>query len=142
MMGGMAYMTGPVGQPLRAGASVIDVRGGMFGAMGIITALYEREKTGQGKFVKASLFETTAFFMGQHMAYASLADHKVPPMPARVSAWAVYRTFKTKDESQVFIGIISEKHTIHRAVTFDLEKGEVEFKNAKQSFAKSRAPKM
>ena len=39
MMGGLAYMTGPPGQPLRAGTSVIDVQGGMFGALGIIAAL-------------------------------------------------------------------------------------------------------
>ena len=110
MMGGLAFMTGPPGQPLRAGTSIIDVTGGMFGAMGAITALYDRERTGKGTYIKSSLFETTAFIMGQHMAYASLTDGPVPPMPARVSAWSVYKLFETKDDQQVFIGIISEKH--------------------------------
>ena len=110
MMGGLAYMTGPPGQPLRAGTSIIDVSGGMFGAMGAITALYDRERTGKGTYIKSSLFETTAFIMGQHMAYATLTDGPVPPMPARVSAWSVYKLFETKDGQQVFIGIISEKH--------------------------------
>ena len=84
MMGGLAYMTGPPGQPLRAGSSVIDIGGGMFGVLGILSALLQRERTGEGRFLKSALFETTAFFMGQHMAYASTSDEPVPPMPARV----------------------------------------------------------
>ncbi len=110
MMGGLAYMTGPPGQPLRAGTSIIDIGGGMFGAMGIITALYERERTGQGKFIKAALFETTAFFMGQHMAYSALTDGDVPPMPARVSAWSIYRIFETQDGESIFVGVTSDRH--------------------------------
>lgn len=110
MMGGLAYMTGPPGQPLRAGTSIVDITGGMFGAIGVLLALYERRQTGKGSFVKSALFETTAFVMGQHMAYAALTEGPVPPMPARVSAWSIYRLFGTKDDEQVFIGIISEKH--------------------------------
>ncbi len=68
MMGGLAYMTGRSGDPLRAGTSVIDITGGMFGFIGILMALYERERTHKGKFVQAALFETTAFLMGQHLA--------------------------------------------------------------------------
>jgi crotonobetainyl-CoA:carnitine CoA-transferase CaiB-like acyl-CoA transferase len=110
MMGGLAYMTGRPGDPLRAGTSIIDITGGMFGYIGILQALYEREKTGKGNFVKAALFETTAFLMGQHMAYAALSTEPVPPMPARVSAWSIYKTFDTADGEKVFVGIISEKH--------------------------------
>ena len=110
MMGGLAYMTGRPGDPLRAGTSIVDITGGMFGYIGILLALYERQTTGQGKFVKSALFETTAFLMGQHMAYAAITQSPVPPMPARVSAWSIYRIFDTADYSQVFVGIISEKH--------------------------------
>jgi crotonobetainyl-CoA:carnitine CoA-transferase CaiB-like acyl-CoA transferase len=110
MMGGLAYMTGPSGSPLRAGTSIVDITGGMFGAMGVILALYDRERTGKGTFVKSSLFETVAFVMGQHMAYAAIIQEPVPPMPERVSAWSVYKLFETRDDDQVFIGIISEKH--------------------------------
>ena len=110
MMGGLAYMTGRAGDPIRAGTSIVDITGGMFGHIGILLALYEREKTGTGKYVKTALFETCAFLMGQHMAYASQIDHPVPPMPSRVNVWSVYRTFETQDEDSVFIGIISEKH--------------------------------
>jgi crotonobetainyl-CoA:carnitine CoA-transferase CaiB-like acyl-CoA transferase len=109
MMSGLAYMTGEPGKPMRAGTSIIDMGGGMFGLIGILTALYIREKTGEGTFLKTSLFETAAYFMGQHMAYGALTDEPVPPMPARVSAWSIYRVFQTQD-GPIFIGIISEKH--------------------------------
>ena len=110
MMGGLAYMTGREGDPLRAGTSVIDITGGMFGYIGILQALYEREKTGEGGLVKAALFETCAFLMGQHMAYSSQIDYEIPPMPSRVSAWSIYKVFDTKDDDKAFIGVISEKH--------------------------------
>ena len=119
MMGGLAYMTGPVGQPLRAGTSVIDITGGMFGVIGILSAIYERELTGKGKFVKSALFETTAFLMGQHMAVSALTGTPVPPMPARVSAWSIYKTFESKDGEQVFVGIISEKHWERFCLVFE-----------------------
>jgi crotonobetainyl-CoA:carnitine CoA-transferase CaiB-like acyl-CoA transferase len=119
MMGGLAYMTGRPNDPLRAGTSIVDITGGMFGYIGILTALYERALTGRGKFVKAALFETTAFLMGQHMAYSALTDVPVPPMPARVSAWSVYRIFETADDNSVFVGIISEKHWERFCIAFD-----------------------
>ncbi len=119
MMGGLAYMTGPIGQPLRAGTSVIDITGGMFGVIGTLSALYEREITGKGKFVKSALFETTAFLMGQHMAVSALTGVPVPPMPARVSAWSIYKTFESKDNQQVFVGIISEKHWERFCISFE-----------------------
>jgi len=109
MMGGLAYMTGPPGQPLRAGASVIDVKGGMFGALGILGALLQRKETGEGQKVIASLFESTVFLMGQHMAQYAVTGEAAAPMPARISAWAIYQVFETKDDDLVFVGIVSDK---------------------------------
>jgi len=108
MMGGLAYMTGPPGRPLRAGSSIIDVTGGMFGAMGVLAALYEREQSGKGKRITASLFETTVFLVGQHMAQKSVTGQVAAPMPARTSAWAIYQLFDTKDGEQVFVGVVSD----------------------------------
>ncbi|MEP3890270.1 MAG: CaiB/BaiF CoA-transferase family protein [Hellea sp.] len=108
MMGGLAYMTGPPGRPLRAGSSVIDVTGGMFGAMGVMAALNERHSTGKGKHVSAALFETTVFLVGQHMAQKAVTGHAAAPMPARVSSWAIYQLFDTKDDEQVFVGVVSD----------------------------------
>lgn len=107
MMGGLAYMTGPPGRPLRAGASVIDVTGGMFGVIGILAALEERHRTGRGQKVTASLFETTIYLVGQHMAQYAVTGTPAAPMPARVSAWAIYDVFETRDDP-VFIGVVTD----------------------------------
>lgn len=107
MMGGLAYMTGPPGKPLRAGASVIDVTGGMFGVIGVLAALEERHRTGKGQKVVASLFETTAYLVGQHMAQYAVTGTPAAPMPARVSAWAIYDVFQTRDDP-VFIGVVTD----------------------------------
>jgi crotonobetainyl-CoA:carnitine CoA-transferase CaiB-like acyl-CoA transferase len=108
MMGGLAYMTGPPGRPLRAGASVIDVTGGMFGVIGILAALEERHRTGRGRKVASSLFETTVYLVGQHMAQKAVTGEAARPMPVRVSAWAIYDVFETADGEQVFVGVVSD----------------------------------
>ena len=107
MMGGLAYMTGPPGRPLRAGASVIDVTGGMFGVIAILAAVEQRHRTGRGQKVQASLFETTVYLVGQHMAQKAVTGQAAAPMPARVSAWAIYDVFETADEP-VFIGVVTD----------------------------------
>lgn len=108
MMSGLAYMTGPPGRPLRAGASVIDVQGGMFGAVGVLAALLERERTGRGRKVTAALFESAVFLVGQHMAQYAVTGAAAAPMPARISAWAVYEVFETADHESVFVGVVSD----------------------------------
>jgi crotonobetainyl-CoA:carnitine CoA-transferase CaiB-like acyl-CoA transferase len=107
MMGGLAYMTGPPGRPLRAGSSVIDVTGGMFGVIALLAAIEERHRTGRGQKVQASLFETTVYLVGQHMAQEAVTGAAAAPMPARISAWAIYDIFETKDHP-VFIGVVSD----------------------------------
>ena len=107
-MAGLAYMTGPPGQPLRAGASVVDIMGGMFAVIGIQAALRERERTGRGQLVKSALFESTAFLMMQHMAGQAVTGRAPPPMPAREGAWAIYEPFETEDGEQIFVGLTSD----------------------------------
>ncbi len=119
IMGGLAYMTGPSGRPLRAGTSIVDITGGMFGVIGILSALRERDQTGKGTFVRSALFETTAFLMGQHMAHSSISGGPIPPMPERVSAWSIYQTFESSDGEPVFIGIISDRHWQRFCTCFD-----------------------
>ena len=101
-MAGLAYMTGPPGQPLRAGTSVVDIMGGTFAVIAIQAALRERERTGRGQFVKSALFESTAFLMAQHMAGQAMTGRAPPPMPAREGAWAIYEPFATADGEQIF----------------------------------------
>ena len=121
MMGGLAYMTGPPGRPLRAGASVVDVTGGMFGAMGVLAALEQRHRTGKGQHVTSSLFESTVFLVGQHMAQYVVTGSPAAPMPVRISAWAVYDIFETVDNDAVFVGVVSDSQwlTFCRDFGFD-----------------------
>jgi crotonobetainyl-CoA:carnitine CoA-transferase CaiB-like acyl-CoA transferase len=108
MMGGLAYMTGPSGRPLRAGASVIDIMGGMYGVIGIQAALREREQTGRGQQVSAALFETTVHAVAQHMAQFAVTGEPPLPMPDGFRAWSVYDIFETADNDQIFIGVVSD----------------------------------
>jgi crotonobetainyl-CoA:carnitine CoA-transferase CaiB-like acyl-CoA transferase len=103
-------MTGPPGQPLRAGASVVDIMGGMFAVIGVQAALRERERTGHGQMVKSALFESTAFLMMQHMAGEVVTGKPMPPMPSRDGAWAIYEPFPTADGAQIFLGLTSDGH--------------------------------
>jgi len=107
-MAGLAYMTGPPGQPLRAGASVVDIMGGMFAVIGLQAALRERERTGRGQLVKSALFESTSFLMMQHMAGETVTGKPMPPMPSRDGAWAIYEPFATADGEQIFVGLTSD----------------------------------
>ncbi|MEA1648073.1 CaiB/BaiF CoA-transferase family protein [Nitrospirillum sp. BR 11164] len=122
MMGGLAYMTGPPGRPLRAGSSVVDITGGMFGVIGILAALLRRQQTGRGGAVKCSLYETTAFLVGQHMAQQAVTGKAAQPMPVRLSAWAVYDVFETKREGeQLFVGVVSDAQWQAFCAAFGLE---------------------
>ena len=107
MMGGLAYMTGPPGRPLRAGASVIDITGGMFGVIAIQAALEERHRTGKGQKVQSALFETTVYLIAQHMAQMAVTGQAAAPMPARLSVWAIYDVFETRD-LPIFIGVVTD----------------------------------
>jgi len=109
MMGGLSYMTGPIGRPLRAGTSVNDIMGGMFGAIGVLAALRERELTGKGQEVQSALFENCVFLSSQHMQQYLMTGEPPPPMPSRVSAWSVYDVFTLDEGEQLFIGAVSDK---------------------------------
>ena len=108
MMGGLAYMTGPEGRPLRAGASVNDIMGGMFGAIGALAALAQREKTGRGQQVQAALFENNVFLVAQHMMQFAVTGQPAAPMPSRISAWGIYDVFTVKNGEQVFLAVVSD----------------------------------
>jgi crotonobetainyl-CoA:carnitine CoA-transferase CaiB-like acyl-CoA transferase len=108
MMGGLAYMTGGRFGPLRAGASVNDVMGGMFGAIAILAALHQRHQTGQGQYVQSALYENNAFLMAQHMMEGLATGKPVSPMPDRVRAWAIYDNFKTREGELVFVGVVTD----------------------------------
>jgi len=108
MMGGLAYMTGRPGDPLRAGSSVNDIMGGMFGAIGVLGALVQRGITGRGMEVQSALFENNVFLVGQHMLQYAITGHAAEPMPNRISAWGVYDVFTVKGGEQIFLAAVSD----------------------------------
>jgi crotonobetainyl-CoA:carnitine CoA-transferase CaiB-like acyl-CoA transferase len=108
MMGGLAYMTGRPGDPLRAGTSVNDIMGGLFGAIGCLGALIQRGITGRGMEVQSALYENNVFLMGQHMLQYAMTGRHPAPMPARDNPWAIYDVFTVKDGEQIFLAAVSD----------------------------------
>ena len=119
MMSGLAYMTGPPGQPLRAGTSITDILGGTYGALGILAALRERDKTGQSQHVQTGLFETATYMVAQHLAHAASRNEPLEPYPGQMRAWAIYRLFETCDDRMVFVGVTSDQHWRHFCEVFN-----------------------
>ena len=120
MMGGLAYMTGRPGDPLRAGSSVNDIMGGMFGAMGAMAALAQRAVTGKGQEVQSALFENNVFLVAQHMMQFAVTGQAAAPMPSRISAWAVYDVFTVKGGEQIFLAVVSDTQWALFCKAFDL----------------------
>jgi crotonobetainyl-CoA:carnitine CoA-transferase CaiB-like acyl-CoA transferase len=108
MMGGLAYMTGLPDRPLRVGSSVNDIMGGMFGAIGILAALRERETTGRGKLIRSALYENTVFLVAQHMAQLAITGEEPPPMAVKKPAWGIYDIFGTADADRLFVGVVTD----------------------------------
>jgi crotonobetainyl-CoA:carnitine CoA-transferase CaiB-like acyl-CoA transferase len=108
MMGGLAYMTGRPGDPLRAGSSVNDIMGGMFGAIGAMAALMQRQQTGLGQEVESALFENNVFLVAQHMMQFSITGKAADPMPQKISPWGIYDVFSVKDKEQIFLAVVSD----------------------------------
>ena len=108
MMGGLAYMTGRSGDPLRAGSSVNDIMGGVFGAMGAMAALMQRQQTGQGQHVQAALFENNVFLVAQHMLQFAVTGQPAAPMPERISPWGIYDVFSVQGGAQIFLAVVGD----------------------------------
>ncbi len=109
MMSGLAYMTGPVGKPLRAGAPVNDMMGGMFGAIAVLAALRERDTTGRGQYVQSGLFENCAWLVSTHMMQHAVSGREPEPMSAGKRAWGVYDIFESSDGVRLFVGVVTER---------------------------------
>ena len=120
MMGGLAYMTGPEGRPLRAGTSVNDIMGGMFGAIGALAALRARETTGRGQEVQSALFENNVFLVAQHMMQFAVTGQPAAPMPSRISAWGIYDVFTVAGGEQIFLAVVSDTQWALFCDAFDL----------------------
>jgi crotonobetainyl-CoA:carnitine CoA-transferase CaiB-like acyl-CoA transferase len=121
MMGGLAYMTGLPDRPMRTGASVNDIMGGMFGVIAIQAALHERQRTGCGRHIQSALFENNVFLMAQTMMYETVTGQPSTPFSVKDSPWPVYDLFDTKDGSKLFVTIVGEEQWQSFCRAFDRE---------------------
>ena len=108
MMTGLAYMTGPPGNPLRIGSSANDIMGGLFGAYSAVAALREREQTGEGRNIRIGLFENSLLLVAQHMVQFEMLGEEPEPMPNRAFSWPVYDIFQTADGREIFVGAVTD----------------------------------
>jgi len=116
MGGGLAYLTGMKDQPMRAGASITDIGAATYGVIGILSALYRRERTGEGDCIEAGLYETIVFWVSQYITGAQMSGTNPTPRGTRTSGmgdtmgWGVYRLFPTRDGRQIFIAVTGNRH--------------------------------
>jgi crotonobetainyl-CoA:carnitine CoA-transferase CaiB-like acyl-CoA transferase len=117
MEAGLAYCTGLPGRPMRAATSVVDIGAATFGVVGILAALYRRELTGRGEQITSALFETTVFWMSQHLSQFQLGGYIPGPRQTEDSSgigrsmgWGVYQLFDTADGRQLFIAATTNRH--------------------------------
>ncbi|HEX3749561.1 MAG TPA: CaiB/BaiF CoA-transferase family protein [Streptosporangiaceae bacterium] len=105
---GLLSVTGSPDAPARVGASVADIAAGMYAYSGILTALYERERTGRGSSVDVSMLEALGEWMGQPFNFAAYSGQPVPRTGARHPSISPYGPF-TAGGAQVFIGIQNDR---------------------------------
>ena len=123
MMSGLAAMTGTREKPQRVGSSANDIMGGMFGAISILAALYQKRGGTKGADVRIGLFENCLFLVAQHMVEYEMTGNKPRSMPEREHAWPIYDIFETASGERIFIGVATEGHW----QSFCREFGMVEF---------------
>ena len=108
-MGGLMSVTGhPNSEPTRVGTSIGDITAGLFTAIGINAALYDREKTGRGAFIDVSMLDCQIAILENAIA-RYLSKHEIPgPMGSRHPSIAPFEAFKTKD-SYIIIAAGNDK---------------------------------
>jgi crotonobetainyl-CoA:carnitine CoA-transferase CaiB-like acyl-CoA transferase len=115
MMSGLAAMTGTQEKPQRVGSSANDIMGGMFGAISILAALYQKRGGAKvadrgGADIRIGLFENCLFLVAQHMVEYEMTGNRPRSMPEREHAWPIYDIFETKGGERIFIGVVTEGH--------------------------------
>ena len=111
MMSGLAAMTGTKEKPQRVGSSANDIMGGMFGAISILAALYQkRGGASSGADIRIGLFENCLFLVAQHMVEFEMTGNRPRSMPEREHAWPIYDIFDTAGGNRIFIGVVTEGH--------------------------------
>jgi crotonobetainyl-CoA:carnitine CoA-transferase CaiB-like acyl-CoA transferase len=96
------------GMPIRSGVSILDLGTGVWTALGVVAALWERQRSGKGQRVDTSLLQTGVMLMSYHLLYRQFAGVNPKPQGSRHTAFAPYGAFATADGA-IMIGISSDK---------------------------------
>ena len=135
--GGLISVTGEPGRPgVRVGSSLIDQGTGTWAALGVVAALLERERTGEGSVVDVSLYETAVGYVGYHVA-GYLADGTVPSGDGtRFPMVAPYQVFPTRD-GELMLGGGNDR--LFRAICAELGAAGARRRSALRDERRSRA---
>ncbi|WP_109471048.1 CaiB/BaiF CoA transferase family protein [Ornithinimicrobium cavernae] len=106
---GLISITGTEDEPSKVGISVADIAAGMYAYSGILTALFQRERTGEGATLEVSMLEALAEWMGFPLNYTVYGGSAPRRSGAKHAAIAPYGPFHCGDEQQVFLGIQNER---------------------------------
>src|SRR5712672_4079920 len=121
MMSGLAAMTGTMDKPQRVGSSANDIMGGMFGAIAILAALYQKRGGAKGAGIRIGLFENCLFLVAQHMVEYEMTGNRPRSMPEREHAWPIYDIFDTAGLKRILIGVVTEGHWLSFCREFNLQ---------------------
>jgi crotonobetainyl-CoA:carnitine CoA-transferase CaiB-like acyl-CoA transferase len=105
---GLLSVTGTAAEPVKAGISVADIAAGMYALSGVLTALYERERTGAGTSVEVAMLDALGEWMSQPYLYTAYSGEPPPRTGARHASISPYGPYATAD-GQVFLGIQNER---------------------------------
>jgi len=94
--------------PIRAGVSIIDMGAGVWIALGVLAALFERQRSGRGQRVDSSLFQTGVMLMSYHLMYRQFTGVDPKPQGSRHTAFAPYGAFPTATGA-IMIGISNDR---------------------------------
>jgi crotonobetainyl-CoA:carnitine CoA-transferase CaiB-like acyl-CoA transferase len=106
---GFLSVTGTPETPVKAGISVADISAGMYAYSGVLTALYERERTGTGTSFEVAMLEALGEWVGQPYFYTRYGGTPPPRTGARHASIAPYGPYRTGDGAQVFVGVQNER---------------------------------
>ena len=113
MMGGLAYMTGPRGRPLRAGASIVDIGAASYGVIGMLAALASATRPAAARRSLGAVRDDGVLGRAVDRLAEATGEPSTPMSEIGQSqrmGWGIFQLFETADDEQVFVGVTSNAH--------------------------------
>jgi crotonobetainyl-CoA:carnitine CoA-transferase CaiB-like acyl-CoA transferase len=106
---GLLSITGTAAEPAKTGISVADIAAGMYAYSGVLTALYQRERTGEGTSIDVAMLDALGEWMSQPFYYSVYGGQPARRTGARHASIAPYGPYRTAGGDQVFIGVQNDR---------------------------------